>query len=959
MSTLLPKSGVQVPAGNEIVSRAFFTSNWNAQDANLASQLQADQPLYLKSVTYDSTNGRYALVFGYGLIRFPGVMYTFADNTTYYVNSPITNTTYHIYVGSDGAMHVNTTGGTVAGWSKIWQIAVGTTLTTLTITDWRGQEPTTYARGVEDQLNTHAAAADPHPQYALDTDLTPARVGAVQNAGNVPALQQGTEAARPAPSLANKVYWATDTGHWWLDTGSAWTLLAMAQTTIVPFTNVSGTTLATGDLVTVDTASATAATVTSSTTSDDQKVAGVVVVGGNNGQIVFVATGGYVGVCAVASAVTKGAFLHQSTTARRAEAQQFQTGGTFGMALAAVAGAGTIPALIKGGGGGGTQNLITYDNASASGPTVTLPQVPAPNGVVSVEVNGQGQMPGTDYTIAGQVITFSATVYPGGLNNDAVHVVYLTTSTFNTGVFLQHDETTLAPGATTFSLSATPVGTPNVTRGGVTQYRTKNHFTLSGNVITFAEPIATGEDGIVSADYYVTSGGAGDAGTLNGFRAVSAANAAANPGTLVATDPATGQFPSSVFPAASSSVFHEEFLPTPGVTTITVSGIPNIVLNVARDGVIQSAADGHYTRSGNVFTFADSFDGTTRVVITYIVGLIVAGDANTLRGFAPSSAAAAQPGTLVATDSASGLLPASILPAIARNNLLSNGGFEVWQRGNGPFTGSNILCADQWTTYPAGTDTMSISKDTTNVDSVMGSRTSAACTFVLGTGAGGTGVYQALRFSTDTNQLNGRTIACSMRVRTATAGAVRIQVNSNGTGGAPTPGTTHPGDNTWRTLTVVYTIPADATFVSCSMSFLASCTAYLDSAMLVVGSNPVDYYPLHPADELVRCLRYYETLVNGPVYPIIGMNYSVSATQGPWRFRAIKPVTPTYTVINPTSWQVMDAGGAMHSVTTASNTGLTSGEVLAIFNVASGLVNGYAALIYAGATGQVAAEANP
>ena len=28
--------------------------------------------------------------------------------------------------------------------------------------------------------------------------------------------------------------------------------------------------------------------------------------------------------------------------------------------------------------------------------------------------------------------------------------------------------------------------------------------------------------------------------------------------------------------------------------------------------------------------------------------------------------------------------------------------------------------------------------------------------------------------------------------------------------------------------------------------------------MLVVGSQPADYVPLHPADDLARCLRYYE-----------------------------------------------------------------------------------------------------
>jgi hypothetical protein len=876
-------------------------------------------------VTYDSANGRFAFVFGYGIIRFPGVLYTFADGTTYYINSPSINTTYHIYVGNDGALHNNTTGGTVAGWSKIWQVAVGGTLTTLTVTDWRGQEPTTYARGVEDQLNTHAAASDPHPQYALDTDLTPSRVGAVSNAGNVPALQQGTEAARPAPALANKIYWATDTGHWWLDSGSAWTLLAMAQTTIVPFTNVSGVTLATGDLVVVDTVSATAATVTSSTTPDDNKVAGVVIVGGANGAVVMVATGGYVGTVSVASAVAKGAFLHQSATARRAEASQFQTGGTFGFALAAVAGAGTVPALIKGGGGGGTQNLITYDNASVTGTAVTLPQVPAPSGVVSVEVNGQGQMPGTDYTIAGQIITFSATVYPGGLNADSVHVVYLTTSTFNTGVFLQHDETTLAVGATTFPLSATPAGTPNITRGGVTQYRSKGHYSISGNVVTFAEPMASGEDGTVSADYYVTSGGAGDAGTLNGFRATSAANAASNPGYLVATDPVTGQFPSSVFPAASSSIFHEEFLPTNGATTITVSQAPNIVLDVARDGVIQSRADGHYTQTGTTFTFSDAFDGTTRVVITYIVGLIVAGDSNTLKGFSASSAAAPQAGTLVATSPTTGLLPASIIsPSVGRENLLSNGGFEVWQRGNGPFT-TSAFGPDRWSISPAGTDTISVSRDATHMDAANGSNYCAACTFTLGTGAGNTYVAATLKWVNDSYQLTGRPITVSIRVRCNVAGAVRLNLNSDANSGLGLISSAfHTGGDVYQTLSLTFNQPAAGTYFVAYVSFHATCVAYLDNAMAVVGSDVVPYVPIHPSEELSRCLRYYEK-----------KNFS-------WRYQAPagglwltlfllakKPVAGTVTVGAGTRSNVsavsadnsqLDYVGATYNVTAAGDT---------------------------------------
>lgn len=426
MSTLLPKSGVQIPAGNEVVSRAFFTGNWNAQDVNLASQLQVDQPLYLKSVAYESVSGRYALTFGYGLIRFPGVLYTFADNTIYYINSPLANTTYHVYVGSDGAIHYNTSGTTVVGWSKIWQIAVGATLTNLSISDWRGQDPTTYARGVEDQLSAHTVASDPHPQYALDTDLTPARVGAVQNAGNVTALQRGTEAARPAPGQLDRIYIASDTGRWWRDTGSAWELLAMSSSVIVPFTNVAGSVLATGDVVVVDQVSATAAAVLGSTTADDIRVAGVVMVGGANNTTVMVATAGYVGVVNTVGAVAKGSFLHQSTTARRGEGVGGPTAGTFGMALSATPVTGQVQALLKGGGGGGgVTGVLVYDNANFTGTVVTLPQPLAPGGVLQVDVNGQGQMQGQEYTVSGQNITFSATAWPTGLNGDAVHVIYL------------------------------------------------------------------------------------------------------------------------------------------------------------------------------------------------------------------------------------------------------------------------------------------------------------------------------------------------------------------------------------------------------------------------------------------------------------------------------------------------------------------------------------------------------
>jgi hypothetical protein len=71
-------------------------------------------------------------------------------------------------------------------------------------------------------------------------------------------------------------------------------------------------------------------------------------------------------------------------------------------------------------------------------------------------------------------------------------------------------------------------------------------------------------------------------------------------------------------------------------------------------------------------------------------------------------------------------------PSAQRPNLLTNGGMELWQRGNGPFTGSVWAC-DRWQLSLGGTSTMSVSKDTTNQDT--GSQACAAVTYTQGTGS--------------------------------------------------------------------------------------------------------------------------------------------------------------------------------------------------------------------------------
>jgi hypothetical protein len=265
------------------------------------------------------------------------------------------------------------------------------------------------------------------------------------------------------------------------------------------------------------------------------------------------------------------------------------------------------------------------------------------------------------------------------------------------------------------------------------------------------------------------------------------------------------------------------------------------------------------------------------------------------------------PGSISGTAIAAGSITNAMLGAdVARANLLTNGGFEIWQRGNGPFTGAGTAFGpDRYAMSLAGTDTLSVSKNTANVD--VGSSACAACTFVLGTGAGATALFQTLK-AADGSQLAGRTVSASCRVSVNVANAVRVALTYDGTGGGVTYSVFHTGSGAYQTLTVTATIPANATTVTFAVYFAASCTAYLDNANLVVGAQPANYVPLHPADDLARCLRYYE-IMGSPGSADISFNAYQAAGSFigiPMTHRVIKAVAPTTTKVG--TWAVTNCG---------------------------------------------------
>jgi hypothetical protein len=283
--------------------------------------------------------------------------------------------------------------------------------------------------------------------------------------------------------------------------------------------------------------------------------------------------------------------------------------------------------------------------------------------------------------------------------------------------------------------------------------------------------------------------------------------------------------------------------------------------------------------------------------------VLVRADATGVTLGSPITAPAASlPGTVLTNGSVAN---AALGPDVARNNLLTNPGLEIWQRGNGPFVGT-IVGADRWQMGLVGTDTCSVSKDTTNVDA--GSGACAACTFTLGTGAGGSNFVQG-NLVDFAPQLASRPVALSVRVRTNVANAVRVAINNYYASTSHwTYSGYHSGGGTYETLTVTTTFNAALSVAQIAAFFNASCTAYLDNACLVYGLQPANYVPLHPADDLARCLRYYEKLGGGGMGSII-VSFPASAGSQSARttFRwTPKVVTPTVTKVG--TWAVTNCG---------------------------------------------------
>jgi hypothetical protein len=408
---------------------------------------------------------------------------------------------------------------------------------------------------------------------------------------------------------------------------------------------------------------------------------------------------------------------------------------------------------------------------------------------------------------------------------------------------------------------------------------------------------------------------------------------------------------------------HEEFLPTNGATTVTLGQPPNWILMLSRAGVVQSSVDGNYSLSGSVITFTDALNGSERIIVDYA--------ATGYTPVPPISGAGIADGTVTSAKIADGTIATADLADrsvtniklgtdTARLNLLTNGGFEIWQRGSGPFTGNSTFSADRWLISLNGADTLSVSRTTNPIDA--GSIAAASCAYTFS--AGKSVLMQQLK-PTDAWQLLGRTITLSVRLNSTAVSMAAVRIDCNGTGGGTVVSSPHNGNGQWQTLSVTATVPLDSTIVSLMVQFdVRSGTAYLDNATLVVGSVPADYAPLHPADDLARCLRYYERVYDQATgnndNGVIGQAFSGNQGSFPIWYSP-KPVTPTITSSAASTMVLLTAtyGTALAGTAFSAATVGTRGARGSLTVSPGNLVAGNATTLQMSAGGFIAIEANP
>ena len=284
-------------------------------------------------------------------------------------------------------------------------------------------------------------------------------------------------------------------------------------------------------------------------------------------------------------------------------------------------------------------------------------------------------------------------------------------------------------------------------------------------------------------------------------------------------------------------------------------------------------------------------------------------------------------------------------------NLLINGGFSVWQRGE-TFTNpaDHAYTADRWgTELSTGAGVEIIREGPSSLKMI-------CC-------SAGAGKYLLLdQYVENYLDYSGKTLTASIRVKSSVVGKITLTISDAQNDVTSAPNTT----TDWETLTVTAPISANPLSLKVAVGFLnptelcvVDSIVYFAEAVLSEGSEAEPFHPRTPAEELVLCKRYFQVFGNGNVNDYIAMGQAIGSTEA---FSMIRfPVTmrkpPNVTIVCPTGFTVQNYIFSPLPVTQMSALGITQDGLILDAFVNLGLSPGNATAVNARQGSAVLCEA--
>jgi len=367
------------------------------------------------------------------------------------------------------------------------------------------------------------------------------------------------------------------------------------------------------------------------------------------------------------------------------------------------------------------------------------------------------------------------------------------------------------------------VGTPSGSYTGSTTV-----FALANNYVTNGKNLDVFYDGVkmrqgASYDYVETDG---FTVTFNTARVA---------GRTITMEWGAGAAPASVI-----NERRENFTATASQTVFNLvneylTGGKNLKVYV--DGVLMTITDDYTETDTDTVTFVVGMSGGEKV--SFVWGDPVAsGNAEYLNNIAGSATPEANKYLSLNSN-------AKLNQSVLQNtqNLLVNGGFEYGTFGKrGYIQGIYQFICEGWRNLDVANNcNADVFRESSIIDGVNGYslkvvvNTSGSGSVMIGQRIGGE-VY-------NWQNLQGRQLTISLRVKTTLVSKVRCAIQDNG---GITYSSFHTGDDTWQTLTATRTIGGTAPFFVWGMiddADTATGTFYVDSGMCVFGPDQVDFTP--------------------------------------------------------------------------------------------------------------------